>query len=69
MDNQRQKVVNDTGLTNFVDNIMCGKEAVKLSIPTLHEIANDKWYDNLWDDTGNINGNKAKWKPSGFDPY
>ena len=39
---------------------MEGKEAVKLSILILWNIEDDKWQHKLWDDKGNINGNKAR---------
>ena len=43
-------------VTDIVDNDMEGKEAVKLSIPILQNIEDDKWENKLWDDR------QDKWK-------
>ena len=50
----------DNNLTDIVDNEMEGKEAVKLSIPILQNIDDDKWQKKLWYGKGNIYGNKVR---------
>ena len=47
-------------MTDIVDNEIEGQEAVKFSIPILQNIEDDTWQNNLWDDKGNINGNKCR---------